>query len=284
MQADTLAAVKVENDEKKDTEAVQVDSKVEKEERKVEYDRGRDRGKDGRDKTSSNSGRSSGQGSPRSGQGSKVSVKIDSEDISFILGELGFAFISPCCFFIHMQLPGKGGLTKKKLANVSGTHINLREKELEIDVCGSEPNLSRGVDYVNFVMQQRVGNVSVSDGRDDLSIVKVPISAIGVVVGRQRSTLRAFEAEYGVLMLFGRVGGADEDWLCIFGELHARRAAQLKIISVIENKHPNHFKTNDPENPLTIDHVRGDDAGPGWGMETFELSDDEYPYALGKTI
>jgi hypothetical protein len=71
-------------------------------------------------------------------------------------------------------------------------------------------------------------------------------------------------------MLFARVGGSHDEVLCIFGTLQSRRAAQLKIISVIENKQQGHFvDMSNQDNPIRLDYVRGDDPPrQGWGLET----------------
>ena len=113
---------------------------------------------------------------------------------------------------------GRGGATKRKLASVSGASIELNESNSTIEVRGDPVAKQRGMDYVDFVMQQRVGNVRVSEDRDDLSIVDVPQDCIGVVVGKKRATLRAIEEEYGVLMLFGVFDdNPSKEILCIFG-------------------------------------------------------------------
>ena len=83
--------------------------------------------------------------------------------------------------------------------------------------------------------QQRVGPVTIDlreGDRDDLTIVEVPESCVGFVMGKQGATLRSMEEEWGTLMFFAQVMEHDVDEqerLCIFGTLKARRGAELKV-------------------------------------------------------
>ena len=172
-------------------------------------------------------------------------LEVDKDDAAFILG--------------------RGGSTKRKIARVSGTEIELDEHTLQITLNGSAEQCARAKDYIDFVRQQRVGPVTINmdTPRDDFSAYIVPGDCIGFVMGRNGQTLRSMEEEWGVLMFFAktddaqREGGRDGDEsLCIFGPLArpprrvrrrrarpprsqaARRGAEVKVMSAVEHKHP----------------------------------------------
>ena len=135
-------------------------------------------------------------------------LEVDKDDAAFILG--------------------RGGSTKRKIARVSGTEIELDEHTLQITLNGSAEQCARAKDYIDFVRQQRVGPVTINmdTPRDDFSAYIVPGDCIGFVMGRNGQTLRSMEEEWGVLMFFAktddaqREGGRDGDEsLCIFGPL-----------------------------------------------------------------
>ena len=155
-------------------------------------------------------------------------LEVDKDDAAFILG--------------------RGGSTKRKIARVSGTEIELDEHTLQITLNGSAEQCARAKDYIDFVRQQRVGPVTINMDtprvaprppgqlptslttsdfrRDDFSAYIVPGDCIGFVMGRNGQTLRSMEEEWGVLMFFAktddaqREGGRDGDEsLCIFGPL-----------------------------------------------------------------
>lgn len=56
------------------------------------------------------------------------------------------------------------------------------------------------------MLAQRVGAVTIdfSDPRPDLSVVEVPEDCVGYVMGKQGTTLRGMEDEWGTLMFFAK--------------------------------------------------------------------------------
>ena len=69
-------------------------------------------------------------------------IEVDKDDAAFILG--------------------RGGSTKRKIARVSGTEIELDEHTLQITLNGSAEQCARAKDYIDFVRQQRVGPVTIN--------------------------------------------------------------------------------------------------------------------------
>ncbi|KAH8086730.1 hypothetical protein JL720_7173 [Aureococcus anophagefferens] len=196
-------------------------------------------------------------------------LEVDKDDAAFILG--------------------RGGSTKRKIARVSGTEIELDEHTLQITLNGSAEQCARAKDYIDFVRQQRVGPVTINmdTPRDDFSAYIVPGDCIGFVMGRNGQTLRSMEEEWGVLMFFAktddaqREGGRDGDEsLCIFGPFARARGAEVKVMSAVEHKHPGYCVSSKGD-LREHERVQGDTDVDGWGCDTYMLTGDNFSYALG---
>ena len=61
-----------------------------------------------------------------------------------------------------------------------------------------------------------------------------------------------------------RVAKGDDEQLCIFGPLAARRGAELKTMSAVEHKHPGYCVSSKGE-LRDVDRVPGDDDEGGLG-------------------
>jgi len=92
-------------------------------------------------------------------------LKITNEDAAFVLG--------------------KNGKTKEKIARVSGADLDLYEQSLTLEIRGSDAARGRAKKYVECVMAQRVGPVTIDDATDDddLTCIQVPSEAVGFVTG-----------------------------------------------------------------------------------------------------
>ena len=158
-------------------------------------------------------------------------LKISNEDAAFVLG--------------------KNGKTKEKIARVSGADLDLYEHSLTLEIRGSDDErkrakkcapsspqrkagccphqelhapspprrpVPRACRYVECVMAQRVGPVTIDDNNedDDLTVIQVPSEAVGFVTGSQGNFLRQVEEEWGTLMFFADFRGR--------GRLHLREA------------------------------------------------------------
>lgn len=152
----------------------------------------------------------------------KESMEIEADDAAFVLG--------------------RGGATKKKIERACGAMIDLNEREYRIDVMGTKRQRKLAMDYLKYVMQQRVGpvQIDVDEPRDDLTVLTVPDDCVAFVMGRAGQTLRMIEEEWLTLMFFAKmaVGGqaGSGERLMIFGDLRARRGAELKVMSAVEHK------------------------------------------------
>ena len=134
---------------------------------------------------------------------------------------------------------GKGGKTKQKIARVAKCIIELDEKTVEMT--GSEKARRRARRYLECVMKQRKGTVSLEDDdEDERTLLDIPENAVGFVTGRGGNFLRTIELEWEVLMLFAKVSGHEQaagcETLVIFGDERNRRGAELKIMSAAEHK------------------------------------------------
>merc|ERR1719235_365705 len=88
------------------------------------------------------------------------------------------------------------------------------------------------------------------------------------------------EEEWGTLMFFmtkpgskGSGKGGFGEQLAIFGDKRARRGAELKVMSSVEEKAPGHFTRGIREKF---------DSSKGFGTDRMIFKDDELSYALGK--
>ena len=152
-------------------------------------------------------------------------LKISNEDAAFVLG--------------------KNGKTKEKIARVSGADLDLFEHSLTLEIRGSDDErkrakkcapasserpagrlpssraarteltatpVPRACRYVECVMAQRVGPVTIDDNNedDDLTVIMVPSEAVGFVTGSGGNFLRQVEEEWGTLMFFADFRGRGE--------------------------------------------------------------------------
>lgn len=191
-------------------------------------------------------------------------MKISDDDAAFILG--------------------KGGKTKEKISRVSGAEIELFERDLVLELRGSKLQRRRAKKYCEGVMAQRTGPVTITEDYDDedLTMLYVPQQAVGFVTGRAGNFLRTIEEEWTTLMFFCEVGsGRNKDFekLAIFGDIRARRGAELKVLSAVETKVPGYFEKIRNE---VVPRDKGKDASGTWSTDTMTFQDDELSYALGK--
>lgn len=193
-------------------------------------------------------------------------LKITDDDAAFVLG--------------------KGGKTKEKIARVSQAEIELFERDLILEIRGTKVQRRRAKKYCEGVMAQRTGpvNVTAEYDDDDLTMLQVPQETVGFVTGRAGNFLRTIEEEWGTLMFFCEVGAKgsrskDYEKLAIFGDIRARRGAELKVLSAIETKQPGYLAKIKHE---VIDRDKGKDPEGTWSTDIMEFQDDELSYALGK--
>ncbi|CBZ49877.1 putative KH domain-containing protein [Neospora caninum Liverpool] len=141
--------------------------------------------------------------------GDTYSIKVSNEDAAFIIG--------------------RGGSTKKKIAAVSGSRVELEDNGLRLDVTGTEEQRERALLYIRLIMQQRLGpvrwdserNDMCTEGvarlfppqedeerdekkppRKDLTVLAIPSEAVAYVTGSNGQVLRRIEDEWRTLMFF----------------------------------------------------------------------------------
>ncbi|CAE8695844.1 unnamed protein product [Polarella glacialis] len=203
-------------------------------------------------------------------------IKISDDDAAFILG--------------------KGGKTKEKISRVANAEIELFERDLVLEIRGSKIQRRRAKKYCEGVMAQRTGPVNVTEDYDDddLTMLQVPQEAVGFVTGRAGNFLRTIEEEQLSCRFFCEVDGSrgrnkEFEKLAIFGDVRARRGAELKVLSAVETKVPGYFDKIRLE--LSARKGRGLafqyavlclPYDGSWGTDTMTFQDDELSYALGK--
>merc|ERR1719247_2988986 len=64
-------------------------------------------------------------------------------------------------------LLGKQGKTKTKIANVSGAELEMYERDLKVEIKGTERQRRLAKKYAECVMAQRTGPVTLDKYRDD---------------------------------------------------------------------------------------------------------------------
>eukprot|EP01062_Namystynia_karyoxenos_P065726 TRINITY_DN5958_c3_g1_i1.p1 TRINITY_DN5958_c3_g1~~TRINITY_DN5958_c3_g1_i1.p1 ORF type:complete len:806 (+),score=311.34 TRINITY_DN5958_c3_g1_i1:67-2418(+) len=179
-------------------------------------------------------------------------------------------------------LLGRSGKTKEKIARVSGATLEIRESDGTVEIRGTPAERQRARKYINCVLEQRVGPVTVDEAdSEDLTLIKVPSSCVGFVTGQKGNFLRMLEEEWGTLMFFldydlRLADERDFERLAIFGPLRGRRGAELKVMSVIEVKEPA---------KLTQDCVEGnfdDPVHPDWGTALRYMDTPKLSWILGK--
>jgi hypothetical protein len=196
-------------------------------------------------------------------------------------------------------LLGAGGSTKRKVARAAGARLDLDDdKETRgrhvLTVSGSDAARARAMDYVRWVLRQRLGAIEVTHAskRDDLSVVRVPADCVAYVTGKSGRVLRSVEEEFGTLMFFGKLvgeepDGADEsrndETLCVLGDRRGRRGAELKVMSAVEHKTPGVF-VNDNAKLRERLKQPGDGLGDGFGYDVFPFEEHEFSYARGAQV
>jgi len=195
-------------------------------------------------------------------------------------------------------LLGAGGSTKRKVARAAGARLDLDDdKETRgrhvLTVSGSDAARARAMDYVRWVLRQRLGAIEVSDAskRDDLSVVRVPADCVAYVTGKSGRVLRSVEEEFGTLMFFGKLvgeesngdGARNDETLCVLGDRRGRRGAELKVMSAVEHKTPGVF-VNDQAKLRERLKQPGDGLGDGFGYDVFPFEEHEFSYALGAQV
>lgn len=221
-----------------------------------------------RSRSRSDSRRSNGYLRPKKASDYGVdTLKITDDDAAFILG--------------------KGGKTKEKIANVSQAEIELFERDLILEIRGTQLQRRRAKKYAQGVMAQRTGPVVIHDGFNDgdLTMLEVPQEAVGFVTGRAGNFLRSTEEQWGTLMFFCEVDRTAVrrqkafEKLAIFGSTRGRRGAELLVLSAVETKVPGFFNSIREE---VLNRDRGMDETGTWGTDVTTFQDDELSYALGK--
>lgn len=134
---------------------------------------------------------------------------------------------------------GKCGNTRKKLARASSCIVEYIGRVAYFS--GSKVERTRAKEYLQWLLQQRVGEHSRVDhrGREDVTVVSIPRNCLGYVTGHKGSSLRQIEEETSTFCFLESVDeNADEaqKLLLIFGRPEDRRFAECSVYERISNK------------------------------------------------
>mmetsp|Transcript_66352 Transcript_66352/g.188404 ORF Transcript_66352/g.188404 Transcript_66352/m.188404 type:complete len:623 (-) Transcript_66352:202-2070(-) len=174
---------------------------------------------------------------------------------------------------------GKQGGTRKKLERSSGAIVQYVGQVALFS--GTKATRRRAKEYMKWLFEQLEGPVYVEgwEDREDVTVLDIPSDCVGYVTGSRRAALGGMEEEWGTLMFFmtkpgskGKGRGNGEQ-LAIFGDRRARRGAELKVMSSVEEKAPGYF-TRGIREKICEDK--------GFATDRIVFKDDELSYALGK--
>eukprot|EP00434_Breviolum_minutum_P023032 symbB.v1.2.020322.t1/scaffold1699.1/size108456/7 len=177
---------------------------------------------------------------------------------------------------------GAGGRTVERIQRVSEAEVELLDKELILEVRGTDKQRRRAKKYANIIMKQRMGpNMITEDFEDgDLTILLVPPDVVGYVQGQGGMVLRSIEEEWGTLMVFIDSDLSKAQRLAVFGSIRGRRGSELKVLSAIETKMGGYFAS---VRDSVISRDKFKDPTKTWGTDTMTFRDEgEISYALGK--
>eukprot|EP00437_Effrenium_voratum_P024042 CAMPEP_0181403092 /NCGR_PEP_ID=MMETSP1110-20121109/3520_1 /TAXON_ID=174948 /ORGANISM="Symbiodinium sp., Strain CCMP421" /LENGTH=673 /DNA_ID=CAMNT_0023525347 /DNA_START=29 /DNA_END=2050 /DNA_ORIENTATION=- len=177
---------------------------------------------------------------------------------------------------------GAGGRTVERIARVSEAEVELLDKDLVLEMRGTDLQRRRAKKYANIIMKQRMGpNVITDDFEDgDLTVLSVPPDVVGYVQGQGGSVLRSIEEEWGTLMVFIDTDLSKAQRLAIFGSIRGRRGSELKVLSAVETKMSGYFAS---VREMIISRDKYKDPTATWGTDTMTFRDEgEISYALGK--
>ncbi|CAD7927940.1 unnamed protein product [Amoebophrya sp. A25] len=122
---------------------------------------------------------------------------------------------------------GKGGVTRVKLANASGCHLQYIGDFACI--AGTQEERRNCRDYIHWLLDQRNGKIDVdSRGRNDILEMTVPEECIGWVTGKQGVELRKIEEKTKTFCFLARDPSRNgHERLLICGTFEGTRAEEI---------------------------------------------------------
>lgn len=185
------------------------------------------------------------------------------------------------------------GLAVRHSSVASGATLRLSRNNQRLTVRGTERQRARAKKYIGLVIAQMDTTVYLNDEHidDDCSLTEVPGETVGWVTGEKGKQLRKLEEDCGVVALFAEysgklltsAGAGQEgircETLAVYGPKRNRRAAQLAVMSMAEEKVPRFYSARMRSEGETYDTQ---DADEDWGTTTMEIAEAIMPYAVGK--
>mmetsp|Transcript_51990 Transcript_51990/g.137586 ORF Transcript_51990/g.137586 Transcript_51990/m.137586 type:complete len:898 (-) Transcript_51990:304-2997(-) len=176
--------------------------------------------------------------------------------------------------------------TRAKVEAASGATISVADvsqDESRIEVRGTREQVAAGVKYAKFCLATlKPGGAKLPEreekDHDDLHVIRVPAESVPFVAGKQGMFIKHTEEHSGTVMFFlgpepsNRSAG---DRLAIFGQPRGRLAAQLKIMTALETKHPGQYTKERTAQPTLSEDE-------GLAVDSFPIKEQDYSYALGQ--
>jgi len=135
---------------------------------------------------------------------------------------------------------GNSGNTMTKLSVLSGAQLHLSKVKggkglSELAISGTVKQRELAWKYIEFVIAEKLGSINVDDDSahldDDVTMVMVPRSSIGTIVGEKGASLRKIaEVTYTFCFFQGGIEGeAPQKPLLIFGRPDDRKRAEAAV-------------------------------------------------------
>lgn len=169
---------------------------------------------------------------------------------------------------------GSQGKTRKKLGKSSECIVQYIGNIVFLS--GTKKQRDHAYEYLKMLLDQLEGPISIdTKGRDDATVLEVPVDCVGYVTGRSRETLSTVEETTGTLTFFmeNKDKDPEAERLVIFGAERARRGAELMIMSAVERKQAGHY-TSKMRDKKT--NTRGFDT------DCLTMDGQDMAYALGR--
>lgn len=131
---------------------------------------------------------------------------------------------------------GKNGQTRKKLGKAAGCILEYIGNTAFI--AGPEDRRNHCMDYLRWLIQQRVGKVEINpDGRTDCTVIEVHSDYIGFITGKHGKTLRSIEERTDTFCCTDERGKNGLETILIFGcTREVRERARREIMRYVDEK------------------------------------------------
>jgi rRNA processing protein Krr1/Pno1 len=195
----------------------------------------------------------------------------------------------------HRSLPiddaayvlGKDGKTKNKISRASQCLVNVIDNVGKVELHGGVLERTRAWKYIQCYVLQRhsrtieMSDVHLTEDPTDVTVMEIPAVAMAYAMGRNAQCFMTMEEEFGCLLFTNSAKSGTYDLssatkkLTIFGNIRARRSAELRIMSSVDMKLPNYYMSNG----LLIE---ADNHPSGFDISILQIPEGDLNLALGR--